>query len=108
MDMDETPDMGSDRRIDVFFYGLYMDAGVLRSRGLRPQGSRRAFIADHAVRLGEKAMLVRAHGERAYGMLIRPIYAAQRRRLVAQLGFPAPEPASDVPKHSTPRSTRPC
>jgi hypothetical protein len=48
------------RKIDVFFYGLFMDADVL---------PRRAYVADFAVRVGQRATLVPSPGARAYGML---------------------------------------
>lgn len=59
------------RVLEVFFYGLYMDAEVLSSRGVVPRAPRRAFIEGHSVRLGSKAVLLRAAGKRAYGMLFR-------------------------------------
>ncbi len=57
------------QRLNVFFYGLFMDAEVLRSHGVTPSAARMAFIVDHTVQLGAKAMLQPAHGRRAWGML---------------------------------------
>lgn len=59
------------RVLEVFFYGLYMDAEVLASRGVVVRAPRLAFIEEHSVRLGSKAVLLREPGKRAYGMLFR-------------------------------------
>lgn len=61
----------AERTFDVFFYGLHMDPYVLASKGVVPRDPRVAFVDDHVVRLGAKAMLLRSHGGRAYGMLFR-------------------------------------
>lgn len=39
-DIVETPS----RRADVFFYGLFMDPDLLRSKGLRPEGAELASV----------------------------------------------------------------
>ena len=59
----------SDRRIDVFFYGLFMDAEVLREAGATPTAPRPARVDDFVLRIGQRATLVPAVGARAYGML---------------------------------------
>ena len=58
------------RRIDGFFYGLFMDAHVLRQAGTHPSNFRRAYVSDFALRIGQRATLVPSPGARAYGMLI--------------------------------------
>lgn len=58
-----------DERIDVFFYGLYMDPDVLTSKGIPPRNPRKASVPDYALRIGNKATLVRAPGSRATGMV---------------------------------------
>lgn len=60
----------SPRRIDGFFYGLFMDAQVLRDAGVEPSNLRRAYLADFMLRIGQRATLVPSPGARAYGMLI--------------------------------------
>lgn len=60
----------STRRIDCFFYGLFMDARVLRQAGTEPSDFRRAWVADFALRIGQRATLVAHPGARAYGMLV--------------------------------------
>jgi hypothetical protein len=59
----------SDRRIDVFFYGLFMDIDILREAGVAPLNPRRAYVDDFALRIGQRATLVPSAGSRAYGML---------------------------------------
>jgi hypothetical protein len=61
---------GEGRRIDAFFYGLFMDVEVLRASGVVPTGPRRAYVDDFALRIGARATLIPAAGARAYGMLI--------------------------------------
>lgn len=59
----------SDRRIDAFFYGLFMDLEILRDGGVAPINPRRAYVDDFALRIGQRATLLRSSGARAYGML---------------------------------------
>lgn len=59
----------SGRRIDVFFYGLYMDASILREGGATPENPRRAYVADFALRIGQRATLIPSNEARAYGMV---------------------------------------
>jgi hypothetical protein len=65
----------SPRRIDGFFYGLFMDAEVLRQAGTNPSSFRRAYVVDFALRIGQRATLVPFPGARAYGMLIALTHA---------------------------------
>lgn len=60
----------SNRRIDVFFYGLFMDANVLRKCEVEPIHLRRALVPNFALRIGQRATLVASAGARAYGMLM--------------------------------------
>ncbi len=73
----ECPQAGtvSPRRVDGFFYGLFMDAEVLRQAGTDPAGFRRAQVRDFALRLGRRATLVPTPGARAYGMVISLTHA---------------------------------
>jgi hypothetical protein len=63
------------RQIDSFFYGLFMDAQVLRQAGAKPSDVRRAYVADFALRIGQRAALVPSPGARTYGMLIALTHA---------------------------------
>ncbi|MGH8297458.1 MAG: gamma-glutamylcyclotransferase family protein [Steroidobacteraceae bacterium] len=60
----------NERRIDGFFYGLFMDVGVLRNSGVEPVDARKAYVDGFALRIGNRATLVPSAGARAYGMLI--------------------------------------
>lgn len=59
----------SERRIDAFFYGLFMDLDILREAGATPVSPRRAYVDDFALRIGQRATLLPSAGARAYGML---------------------------------------
>jgi len=59
----------SDRRIDGFFYGLFMDREILRGAGVEPINPRHAYVEEFALRIGRRATLVPSPGARAYGML---------------------------------------
>lgn len=58
------------RRIDGFFYGLFMDVGLLRSSGVLPQNPRKAHVNDFALRIGNRATLLPSPGRRSYGVLM--------------------------------------
>ena len=59
----------SDRRIDAFFYGLFMDLDILREGGVAPVNPRRAYVDNFELRIGQRATLLPSSGARAYGML---------------------------------------
>ena len=59
----------SERRVDAFFYGLFMDLEILREGGVAPIRPRRAYVDDFALRIGGRATLLPSPGARAYGML---------------------------------------
>src|SRR5947208_14075131 len=77
----------TDRRIDAFFYGLFMDVDVLRESKVAPSNPRRAYVADFALRIGQRATLLPAAGARAYGMLS----ALPHRELERLYTAPGPE-----------------
>jgi hypothetical protein len=52
----------------VFFYGLFMDAGLLRARGIEPAAMRGASVQGFALRIGLRATLVPASGDRVFGV----------------------------------------
>ena len=57
------------KRIDVFFYGLFMDETLLREKGLSPEGRRPACVEDFRLVIGERATLVPSAGGEAHGVL---------------------------------------
>ena len=60
----------TDRRIEVFFYGLFMDENLLRSKEIVPLNPRRASVDGFGLRIGKRATLVPASDERSYGMVM--------------------------------------
>lgn len=60
------PDRG---RIDVFFYGLFMDEALLREKGINPENRRIAFVENFSLVIGDRATLVSCEGSTVYGVL---------------------------------------
>jgi Gamma-glutamyl cyclotransferase, AIG2-like len=58
------------RRIDVFFYGLFMDVTLLREKRVEPANVRPASVPGFALRIGQRATLVPGPNGRAYGLLM--------------------------------------
>ena len=65
----------SSRRIEVFFYGLFMDADLLRTKGAHPINIRSACVPGFALRLGQRATLLRTPDARAYGVVMELTHA---------------------------------
>ena len=59
----------TDRRIDSFFYGLFMDVEILRDNHVTPVDPRPAFVDGFQLSIGQRATLLPSFGARAYGML---------------------------------------
>lgn len=74
------------RRINVFFYGLFMDADLLREEGVQPVHPRRCCVAGFALRIGQRATLVPEPQARAYGVLME-LSHDEIERLYAQPGL---------------------
>lgn len=64
-----------ERRVDGFFYGLFMDSAVLRSSGVSPENPRQAYVDGFRLRIGHRATLLPAEAARAYGMVIALTHA---------------------------------
>jgi gamma-glutamyl AIG2-like cyclotransferase len=60
----------NERRIEVFFYGLFMDDDLLRSKGIVPTNPRAATVEGFGLRIGKRATLVPSTRERSYGMIM--------------------------------------
>jgi hypothetical protein len=56
-------------RVDVFFYGLFMDSDVLREHQVAAVDPRRASADGYALRIGRRATLIPLAGTRTYGMV---------------------------------------
>ncbi len=93
----------SDRRIDAFFYGLFMDLEILREGGVAPINPRRAYVEDFALRIGQRATLLPSAGARAYGMVFALTHA-ELDRLYAAPGLEQyrPEAVLAHPLEGTP------
>lgn len=57
------------RRIDVFFYGLFMDEALLREKGMNPENRRMASVENFSLVIGERATLVPCPGRTVHGVL---------------------------------------
>jgi hypothetical protein len=64
-----------DRRLDVFFYGLFMDQRVLEGKGIQPTAAQVAAVPGFKLRIGTRAALVPAEGEKVYGVLMKLSHA---------------------------------
>lgn len=66
---------GEVRRVDVFFYGLFMDDALLREKGINPLNRRMAFVENFGLIIGERATLVPRPGQTVYGVLFSLAHA---------------------------------
>lgn len=57
------------RRIDVFFYGLFMDDALLREKGMNPVNRRMAFVENFCLVIGARATLVPCANGTVHGLL---------------------------------------
>lgn len=57
------------RRIDVFFYGLFMDEALLRDKGIDPKGGRVASVENFRLSIGDRAALVPRAGGTVFGVV---------------------------------------
>ena len=57
------------RCADVFFYGLFMDEQLLRTKGVEPQGAELATVDGFVLRIGRRAALVPTPGSRVHGLV---------------------------------------
>ena len=60
----------SPRRVDVFFYGLFMDKELLMAKGCSPANERIAAMHGFTLRIGERATLVPNLGTTVYGVIM--------------------------------------
>ena len=59
-----------ERRVDGFFYGLFMDVALLKRSDVQAENPRPAYVDGFALRIGNRATLVPVTGGRAYGMVL--------------------------------------
>ena len=77
----------TERRVDVFFYGLFMDEDVLAASNVIAENPRHAYVNDYALTIGSRATLVPSVGAKVYGM----IYALTHHELNGLYGAPGLE-----------------
>jgi Gamma-glutamyl cyclotransferase, AIG2-like len=58
------------RRVQVFFYGLFMDADLLRAKGVDPLNPRPACVRGMRLSIGHRAALVPEPNSTVYGFLM--------------------------------------
>ncbi|MBD0325155.1 MAG: gamma-glutamylcyclotransferase [Pyrinomonadaceae bacterium] len=63
------------RRINVFFYGLFMDDSILREKGVNPLNRRMAFVENFSLVIGARATLVPCAGHEVHGVLFSLTHA---------------------------------
>lgn len=54
----------------VFFYGLFMDADLLKEQGLNPSNPELARVEGFGLRIGDRATLEASVGERVFGSVM--------------------------------------
>jgi hypothetical protein len=64
-----------DRRIDVFFYGLFMDEALLREKGMNPVDRRMACIENFSLVIGARATVVTCANATVHGVLFSLTHA---------------------------------
>lgn len=74
------------RRVDVFFYGLFMDLAVLQERGAAPLQLRPAQVKGVELRIGKRATLVTSNAGHVHGM-VASLSHAEVDRLYAEPGL---------------------
>src|SRR6266850_1215759 len=67
------------RRINIFFYGLFMDTDALRAQGVQPTDPRRGCVSGFTLRIGQRATLVPDPGARVHGVLLELSHDAIER-----------------------------
>lgn len=56
--------------MNVFFYGLFMDADLLAEKGITPRDAAVGHVEGFSLYIGERATLLRSAGARAYGVVM--------------------------------------
>ncbi len=72
-------DNSENRLNDVFFYGLYMDPDVLKTKGVVPRNPRKAVAKGYRLRIGNMATLLREPNAEAHGIVYQLTHAEVHR-----------------------------
>jgi AIG2 family protein len=62
--------------MEVFFYGLFMDEGILLKNGIKPSNPRNGYLNHFALKIGNRASLIPSTGEKSYGIVMTVDMAA--------------------------------
>ncbi|MDH3496181.1 MAG: gamma-glutamylcyclotransferase [Gemmatimonadota bacterium] len=68
-----------EHRIDVFFYGLFMDQQLLEAKGVQPTDPRPAAVSGFELRIGARAALAPVPDGRVHGLLMKLSHADLER-----------------------------
>ena len=79
------------RRINVFFYGLFMDEELLRAKGVMARDIRPASVTGFQLRIGNRATLVPAPSGRVFGR-IASLSHVELEQLYSEPGLQAYRP----------------
>ncbi|PYP02546.1 MAG: hypothetical protein DMD27_14910 [Gemmatimonadetes bacterium] len=60
-----------ERRLEVFFYGLFMDQQLLDGKGVHPTDVRPAVVPGFELRIGARAALVPTPAGQVHGLLMK-------------------------------------
>ena len=92
----------SDRRVDVFFYGLFMDRQLLEDKGVQPTDVRLAAVPGFALRIGARAAMVPTVDVQVHGALMK-LSHADIEKLYSEPSVRAyrPEPVLAVLRNGT-------
>ena len=69
--------------MNVFFYGLFMDEDLLAKKGISSSKAEVGFVDGFALRIGERATLIRSADTRSYGVMMN-ISSDQANELYAE------------------------
>lgn len=79
------------RKIDVFFYGLFMDEALLRAKGINSPNLRVAFVSGFQLRIGNRSTLVPVPEERVFGV-VASLFHTELERLYSEHSVQAYKP----------------
>ena len=79
------------RKIDAFFYGLFMDEALLLAKGITSPNLRVASVHGFQLRIGKRATLVPVPSERVFGV-VASLSHSELERLYSEPGVQAYKP----------------
>ena len=57
-------------KMEVFFYGLFMDLTILEKSGIVPANPRKGYLKDYALKIGARASLVPQRNGKSHGIVM--------------------------------------